>query len=55
MFRVVPSTRTVLTVALPIVGAPNLPQPPAVGVGNGANGTIWFVRGNSVGWFTPPA
>ena len=46
-----------LVLALPL--PPAVSQPPfggttPVGIANGPNGSIWYVRGNSVGWFTPP-
>jgi sugar lactone lactonase YvrE len=54
LFRVVPATNAVLTLPLPIVKPVNSVQPPAVGIANGPNGTIWFVRANAVGWFSSP-
>lgn len=56
VYRIAPSTGTILALPLPLVTSTSFSgQPPAVGLANGPNGTIWYVRGQSVGWFAPPA
>jgi hypothetical protein len=54
LFRISPASGTILALPLPTVPASPSGQPLAVGAANGPNGTIWYVRGNTVGWFTPP-
>ncbi|HTD33880.1 MAG TPA: hypothetical protein VK665_09490 [Candidatus Elarobacter sp.] len=55
MFRITPSFGAVIALPLPDV-PPLAPgsQPVVVGAANGPNNTIWYVRGSTVGWFTPP-
>jgi streptogramin lyase len=54
VFRVTPNG-TILALPLPASTMPALGRTPATRLANGPGGTIWYVRGKSVGWFTPPA
>ena len=56
MFRISPSSGAIVALPLPAVPATSVyGQPAAVGEANGPNGTIWYVRGSTVGWFPPPS
>jgi streptogramin lyase len=52
VFRVAPNG-AILALPLPASTMPALGPTQATGLANGPGGTVWYVRGKSVGWFTP--
>jgi streptogramin lyase len=55
LFRIAPNGAAVVLLLPPPPSIPSYGGIVPVGIGNGPNGSIWYVRGSSVGWFTPPS
>jgi virginiamycin B lyase len=54
MFRMAMMPSLTLALPLPAVAPVNFRSTLPIGLSSGPNGTIWYVRANTVGWFSPP-